>query len=251
MSTFSLAVVDGEPRVDSRIIAAQLGVKSINTRELIEQYLADFEEFGVCRFETEKPPKGTTGGRPEKFYLLNEQQAYLLLTYSQNTEQARGFKKRLVQAFGEYKQALEQAKKIPEAMRRRMPQPRRIPFAPISYDQFETMERKMDDIASCCQQTRLARYAISERVNELFYCQDNDDEYPNVPADQWPAVVKELDELWALGQQHHARQVEAEEDFIMNVLRPPKGIAQQRILARKEEERLAKRPREAFPVAVR
>ncbi len=97
----SLAVVDGEPRVDSRLVAKQLGVKHQNTRELIEQYLSDFEEFGIIRFETGKPPKGSSGGRPEKFYLLNEDQSYLLLTYSQNTEQARELKKRLVRAFGQ------------------------------------------------------------------------------------------------------------------------------------------------------
>lgn len=99
----SLVVVDQEPRVDSRLIASQLGVKNINTRELIEQYLADFEEFGLTRFETEKI-EGR--GRPEKFYLLNEDQSYLLLTYSQNTPQARDLKKRLVRSFGEHRRAL-------------------------------------------------------------------------------------------------------------------------------------------------
>lgn len=108
MSTvLSLAVVDGEPRIDSRLIASQLGTEHKNTRELIEQYQADFEEFGVCPFETAKPPKGSNGGRPEKFALLNEDQSYLLLTYCQNTEQARDLKKRLVQAFSECRRQLQ------------------------------------------------------------------------------------------------------------------------------------------------
>lgn len=240
MSTFSLAVIDGEPRVDSRIIAAQLGVDHQNTRELIQKFQGDFEEFGILRFETGEI-KGR--GQPQKFYLLNEQQAYLLLTYSQNTPQAREFKKRLVQAFGEHRLALEAAKRV---VQKKLSPPRLPPFTPIDNFQWETMERKMDDIAHCCNQTGWARFAVSERINELFYCRDHADDVFNIPADQWPAVVKELDELWALGQQHHARMVAAEEDFILNVLRSPKSIAQQRVLARKEEERLMKRRSECW-----
>ncbi len=105
-SLISLVVVDQEPRVDSRLIAEQLGVEHKNTRELIEKYLPDFEEFGVCPFETAKPLQGSLGGRPEKFYLTNEDQSYLLLTYTQNTPQARDLKKRLVRSFGEHRRAL-------------------------------------------------------------------------------------------------------------------------------------------------
>ena len=115
----SLVVVDQEPRVDSRLIADQLGVKHINTRELIEQYLSDFAEFGVCRFETEKPLQGSIGGRPEKFALLNEDQSYLLLTYTQNTPQARELKKRLVRAFGERRRRLANPQPQPQAWIRR------------------------------------------------------------------------------------------------------------------------------------
>lgn len=98
----SLVVIDQEPRVDSRLIADQLGVKHINTRELIEQYLPDFEEFGKARFQTEA--SGRTN-QPQKFYLLNEDQAYLLLTYSQNTPHARALKIKLVKAFSAHRQA--------------------------------------------------------------------------------------------------------------------------------------------------
>jgi len=108
----SLVVVDQEPRVDSRLIASQLGVEHESTRKIIEQYQSDFEEFGVFRFEIGKPPTGSVGGRPEKFYLLNEDQSYLLLTYSQNTEQARELKKRLVRAFGEQRRASAWGSKI-------------------------------------------------------------------------------------------------------------------------------------------
>ena len=98
----------GEPRVDSRLIAEQLGVEPINTRELIEQYQTDFEEFGsLPRFETEAVKvEGARGTKYVKFVLLNEDQSYLLLTYVQNTPQARDLKKRLVRTFGNYRRVL-------------------------------------------------------------------------------------------------------------------------------------------------
>lgn len=102
-SLIPLVVVDQEARVDSRLIAAQLGVDHQNARELIQQYQADFEEFGILRFETGEI-KGR--GQPEKFVLLNEDQSYLLLTYCQNTPQARDLKKRLVHTFGDYRRKL-------------------------------------------------------------------------------------------------------------------------------------------------
>lgn len=89
----ALVVIDQEPRVDSRIIANQLGVKHISVRELIDQYLPDFEEFGKPRFQTEASGKTN---QQQKFYLLNEDQSYLLLTYSQNTEQARDLNRLLI-----------------------------------------------------------------------------------------------------------------------------------------------------------
>lgn len=88
---------EGEPRVDSRLIAAQLNVKHINSMELIRDYLSDFEEFGIVRFETEKINPGR--GRSQKFALLNEDQSYLLLSYSDNTPKSRELKKALVRAF--------------------------------------------------------------------------------------------------------------------------------------------------------
>ena len=103
MNALTLTPVDGEPRVDSRVIAKQLGVKNVNTRELVEQYLADFEGFGQLPFQTEVGYRTQGGGNPEKYALLNEDQAYLLLTYSKNTPQARALKIRLVRAFGDYR----------------------------------------------------------------------------------------------------------------------------------------------------
>ncbi|MCP5197322.1 MAG: Rha family transcriptional regulator [Gammaproteobacteria bacterium] len=82
-----LIQVDHEPRVDSRLIAEQLGVEHKATRQLIQQYQTDFEEFGLLPFEMEAVKEdGARGTKHEKFALLNEDQSYLLLTYAQNTE---------------------------------------------------------------------------------------------------------------------------------------------------------------------
>lgn len=97
----ALTAYKGEPRVDSRLLAEQLGNQHENTYDLLKKYEADFREFGVLRFETGKPSAGSQGGRPEAFALLNEDQCYLLLTYSRNTPRARALKINLVKAFRE------------------------------------------------------------------------------------------------------------------------------------------------------
>lgn len=96
-----------EPRIDSRLLAEQLGNKHQNVSELLSSYSDDFRELGILRFET-----GEVCGRgqPERFALLNEDQAYLLLVYSRNSLNAprvRQLKIRLVKAFREARQAQE------------------------------------------------------------------------------------------------------------------------------------------------
>lgn len=93
-----------EPRVDSRLLAKYLGNQHQHVRELLTDYADDFRELGILRFET-----GEIRGRgqPERYVLLNEDQAYLLLTYSRNTKRARELKVRLVKAFREARQRLD------------------------------------------------------------------------------------------------------------------------------------------------
>lgn len=106
--------IDGEPRIDSRLVAIELGIDHQNTRELIEKYSSQFEELGILRFETGEI-KGR--GQPEKFYLLNEDQTYFLMTLVRNTEQAVELKKRLVQAFSECRRQLQTGQPASSASR--------------------------------------------------------------------------------------------------------------------------------------
>ncbi len=78
-------------------------------QKVIQKYQQEVEEdWGVLRFEIAKPPSGSRGGRPERYALLTEQQANLLLTYSKNTPQARLCKRKLVKAFEEAKKLIKE-----------------------------------------------------------------------------------------------------------------------------------------------
>ena len=101
---------DETPRVDSRELAQRLGVKHKNTIELLDKHKADFLELGHLPFQTEVGYRAQGGGKAERFALLNEDQAYLLLTYSRNTAKVRGLKVKLVQAFSAARKAAEQRK---------------------------------------------------------------------------------------------------------------------------------------------
>lgn len=93
-----------ESRVDSRLLAKHLGSRHQSMFELLKGHQSDFEELGILRFQT-----GEIRGRgqPEKFALLNEDQCYLLLTYSRNTAKVRHLKVRLVKAFRDARRAAE------------------------------------------------------------------------------------------------------------------------------------------------
>jgi phage regulator Rha-like protein len=99
----AVTTTKGEARIDSRLIAQHLGIKHRNLFELVESHKCDFAELGILRFQT-----GVIRGRgqPEKFVLLNEDQAYLLLTYSRNTKKVCTLKLALVKSFGEARRAL-------------------------------------------------------------------------------------------------------------------------------------------------
>lgn len=104
---FALTAVNAEPRADSRLLARQMGKKHPSLFELVKDYRADFEELGKVRFETGASP-GSKTGQTERFALLNEDQSYLLLTYTRNTQRTRQLKVRLVKAFGEARRAAGQ-----------------------------------------------------------------------------------------------------------------------------------------------
>ncbi|MGP0172355.1 Rha family transcriptional regulator [Pseudomonas sp. NCHU5208] len=98
MNVIHLTQYQNETRVDSRVIAEQLGNQHESSMRLIRTYKTDFEELGILRFQIGEI---IGRGQPEQFALLNEDQAYLLLTYSRNTKKVRALKVNLVIAFRE------------------------------------------------------------------------------------------------------------------------------------------------------
>lgn len=92
---------------DSRHIAEAIGITHINAVELIRDHLPHFEELGLTRFQTEAVKiKGQRGKKYQKFVLLSEDQAYLLLTFVRNNSKSVPLKVRLIQTFKSVREKL-------------------------------------------------------------------------------------------------------------------------------------------------
>lgn len=112
MRSVVLTESKGEARVDSRQLAVGLENQHKNVMKLIERYARQFKELGLLPFQTEavKTP-GARGTKRHRFALLNEDQAFLLLTMARNTDRIVELKTALVKAF---RQARE-GRKVTEA----------------------------------------------------------------------------------------------------------------------------------------
>lgn len=100
----------GQVFTDSMIIAKQSKNQHESVVRLISNNQEDLEEYGRIDFTDLKSVKR---GRPTRIYLLNERQSTLLLTYLNNTEPVKRFKKDLVRAFfkmQDFIQSLQTAK---------------------------------------------------------------------------------------------------------------------------------------------
>lgn len=97
-----------DPRVDARLLAKELRNKYKSVSVLIERYEAKFKEFGHMTFEMSRGSRKQGGGTPEKFYLLNEGQAFFLLSLSRNNSHIVTLKVKLVKAFGDARRAAMQ-----------------------------------------------------------------------------------------------------------------------------------------------
>nr|DAV63729.1 MAG TPA: regulatory protein [Caudoviricetes sp.] len=86
----------GQAFTNSLIIAEKSENQHESVVRMINNNLIDLEEYGKVEFTDLKSGKR---GRPTRMYLLNERQSTLLLTYLDNTEPVKHFKKDLVRAF--------------------------------------------------------------------------------------------------------------------------------------------------------
>ena len=92
-----------EPRVDTRLLALQLGGKHKAVIESLTKHKNDFSKLGKVPFQTEALPSG----QREKFALLNEDQSFFLLTLSRNNRRIVSLKLKLIVAFSEARKARE------------------------------------------------------------------------------------------------------------------------------------------------
>lgn len=101
----NLVYLDGKKELytTSEIIAECADVQHHTITRLIRENKDDFEALGILGFKIHKLDGR---GQPKKAYILNEQQATLLITYLKNTEPVREFKKNLVKAFFEMRDEL-------------------------------------------------------------------------------------------------------------------------------------------------
>lgn len=95
------------PRVDSRDLAQHLNKqRHQDLFELVKRYEVKLLKLGKLLFETGASTGSKTGQR-ERFALLNEDQAYFVLTLSRNTERTVDLKLKLIQAFAEARRAAQ------------------------------------------------------------------------------------------------------------------------------------------------
>jgi len=111
---FTLTTTATEARIDSRLLARQLGNKNKPVIALIDKYQKELERYGKVFFK--KAPSGGKTGQLERFALLNEDQAFFVLALSRNTDTVVNLKVKLVKAFGIARRAadLRKTEYLPE-----------------------------------------------------------------------------------------------------------------------------------------
>ena len=125
-----LVYMDGkkEPYTTSEIIAECAGIKHHAIKEHIRKQIVRLEQFGKVSFKM----RPLQSGQQAKDYILNEQQATLLITFLKNTEQVASFKTNLVKAFFEMREELTKFR-----IQRALEKPKRKTL----HDSIETWEQ--------------------------------------------------------------------------------------------------------------
>lgn len=87
---------EGEFRIDSRLMAGRLNKTHKIVVAQISEYEQQFQALGILPAQTEEI-KGR--GQPAKYFMLNEDQCYFLLTLTRNSAHVTALKLALVQGF--------------------------------------------------------------------------------------------------------------------------------------------------------
>lgn len=125
-----LVYMDGkkEPYTLSSIVAECTNLQHHTITRTIRKHQARFERFGKVGFKIQ----ALKSGQSAKDFILNEQQATLLVTFLKNTEQVANFKENLVRAFFEMREELSKFR-----IQRALEKPKRKTL----HDSIETWEQ--------------------------------------------------------------------------------------------------------------
>ncbi|MDP3521406.1 MAG: Rha family transcriptional regulator [Hydrogenophaga sp.] len=104
-AAITIITTKDEPRADSRELAGRLKNHHKNVMDLIERYADSFKRFGHLPFQTANGERRQGGGRAQRFALLNENQAFFLLSLARNSDHVVGLKADLIQAFSDARTA--------------------------------------------------------------------------------------------------------------------------------------------------
>ena len=104
---FALTTTTTEARIDSRLLAKQLGNKHRHVMALLDKYLAKLKTFGHVSFKNPDGERKQGGGKAERYALLNENQVYFVLNLSRNSEIVVNLKMKLIQVFSDYRRAAD------------------------------------------------------------------------------------------------------------------------------------------------
>ena len=107
---FTLTIAKNESRVDSRLLAKHLGNQHRTEMALIKRYADKFRGLSQLFFKNAVGERQQSGGNPERYALLNEDQAYFLLALSRNSVRVVDLKAKLIKAFSEARRADSQRK---------------------------------------------------------------------------------------------------------------------------------------------
>lgn len=100
MTEITIIQSGGELRADSRSFVSKMDIRHRQLMDNIRKYQDKFEELGLLPFQTEAvEEEGARGIKYQQYALLNEDQAYFLLTLSRNSEAVVAAKLALVKAF--------------------------------------------------------------------------------------------------------------------------------------------------------
>lgn len=106
MNDISLNLISNEFRIDSRLLAPELNHRHRTILESLDKYKTQFDTLGLLPFQTEARSQGLHGGGDVRYFLLNEDQCYFLLTLMRNNEKIVESKLKLVKAFRDARKQL-------------------------------------------------------------------------------------------------------------------------------------------------